>query len=63
MWSAFLAMNKKPTDRTRNWSEYNRALKQPGSLTVWIGFSVMQDTKAAKRPNSLRLFTLRDECG
>ncbi len=29
-------MKKKTAYRTRNWSEYNRALKQRGSLTVWI---------------------------
>lgn len=29
-------MKKKTAYRTRNWREYNRALKQRGSLTVWI---------------------------
>ena len=29
-------MKKKTAYRTRNWTEYNRALKQRGSLTVWI---------------------------
>jgi hypothetical protein len=29
-------MKKKTTYRTRNWREYNRALRQRGSLTVWI---------------------------
>lgn len=29
-------MKKKTAYRTRNWSEYNRSLKQRGSLTVWI---------------------------
>lgn len=29
-------MNKNTRYRTRNWSNYNRALKQRGSLTFWI---------------------------
>ena len=29
-------MKKKTAYRIRNWSEYNRALKQRGSLTLWI---------------------------
>jgi IS5 family transposase len=29
-------MKKKTAYRTRNWREYNRALKQRGSLTVWV---------------------------
>jgi|SRR5436190_325368 len=29
-------MKKKTTYRIRNWREYNRALKQRGSLTLWI---------------------------
>ena len=29
-------MKKKATYRIRNWREYNRALKQRGSLTIWI---------------------------
>ena len=29
-------MKKKTTYRLRNWTEYNKALKQRGSLTVWI---------------------------
>lgn len=29
-------MKKKTAYRIRNWREYNRALKQRGSLTVWI---------------------------
>ena len=29
-------MKKKTAYRTRNWRDYNRALKQRGSLTVWI---------------------------
>lgn len=29
-------MKKKPTYRIRNWSQYNAALKQRGSLTIWI---------------------------
>src|SRR5687767_3991191 len=27
---------KKATYRIRNWKEYNRALKQRGSLTIWV---------------------------
>jgi hypothetical protein len=27
---------KKATYRIRNWKEYNRALKQRGSLTIWL---------------------------
>jgi len=29
-------MKKKTTYRLRNWSDYNRSLRQRGSLTVWI---------------------------
>lgn len=29
-------MKKKTAYRTRNWREYNRALKQRGSLTIWV---------------------------
>lgn len=29
-------MKKKTTYRIRNWGEYNKALKQRGSLTVWV---------------------------
>src|ERR1700733_3606994 len=29
-------MQTEPTYRIRNWSEYNRALIQRGSITVWI---------------------------
>lgn len=29
-------MKKKATYRIRNWKEYNRALKQRGSLTIWL---------------------------
>jgi hypothetical protein len=29
-------MKKKATYRSRNWREYNNALKQRGSLTIWI---------------------------
>ena len=29
-------MKKKTTYRLRNWTEYNKALKQRGSLTVWV---------------------------
>jgi Transposase DDE domain len=29
-------MQTKPTYRIRNWSEYNRALIQRGSVTIWI---------------------------
>lgn len=35
-------MQKEPTDRIRNWSDYNRALIQRGSITIWI------DEKAVK---------------
>jgi hypothetical protein len=29
-------MKKKTTYRLRNWNDYNRSLRQRGSLTVWI---------------------------
>ena len=29
-------MNKKTKYRIKNWSEYNNALKQRGSLTIWF---------------------------
>jgi hypothetical protein len=29
-------MKRKVTYRIRNWKEYNRALKQRGSLTIWL---------------------------
>ncbi len=29
-------MKKKTTYRLRNWSEYNKALKERGSLTIWV---------------------------
>jgi len=32
----FFIMKKKTTYRIRNWSEYNAALKQRGSLTIWV---------------------------
>ena len=35
-WYSFSAMKKKTTYRIRNWPEYNAALKQRGSLTIWI---------------------------
>ncbi|MCE2982154.1 MAG: transposase, partial [Parachlamydia sp.] len=35
-------MQTEPTYRIRNWSEYNRALIQRGSITIWI------DEKAVK---------------
>ncbi|MBS0622987.1 MAG: IS5 family transposase [Verrucomicrobia bacterium] len=37
-----LPMQTEPTYRIRNWSEYNRALIQRGSITIWI------DEKAIK---------------
>jgi IS5 family transposase len=35
-------MKKKTTYRIRNWREYNRALTQRGSLTVWISDAALQ---------------------
>jgi hypothetical protein len=35
-------MKKKTTYRIRNWGEYNKALKQRGSLTVWISDDALQ---------------------
>ncbi|MBS4171094.1 hypothetical protein NEOC95_001834, partial [Neochlamydia sp. AcF95] len=29
-------MEKKVTYRIRNWSEYNKALEQRGSITLWF---------------------------
>ena len=34
-------MKKKTAYRIRNWREYNRALKQRGSLTVWISLDAI----------------------
>jgi hypothetical protein len=42
-------MKKKTAYRTRNWPEYNRALKQRGSLNVWIS----KDTLANWTTNEL----------
>lgn len=35
-------MKKKTTYRIRNWQEYNKALKQRGSLTVWVNEEALQ---------------------
>jgi transposase len=35
-------MKKKTTYRIRNWGEYNKALKQRGSLTVWVSEEALQ---------------------
>lgn len=35
-------MKKKTTYRIRNWREYNKALKQRGSLTVWVSDDALQ---------------------
>lgn len=35
-------MKKKTTYRIRNWGEYNKALKQRGSLTVWVSDDALQ---------------------
>jgi hypothetical protein len=35
-------MKKKTTYRIRNWGEYNRALKQRGSLRVWVSEDALQ---------------------
>ncbi len=36
-------MKKKTTYRTRNWREYNAALKARGSLTLWISEQALKD--------------------
>lgn len=41
-------MKKKPTYRIRNWREYNRALTQRGSLTVWISDAALQNWASLK---------------
>jgi hypothetical protein len=35
-------MKKKTTYRIRNWQEYNKALKQRGSLTIWVSEDALQ---------------------
>jgi len=56
--------NQKPFYRITNWSEYNKSLKQRGSLTIWLSedfeenwLVVNQDKKGRKRP-----FLYSDNC-
>lgn len=42
---------KKVQYRLRNWSEYNRALKQRGSLTIWIADDVQESWLENEIPN------------
>ena len=48
--------NQKPFYRITNWSEYNKSLKQRGSLTIWLSedfekiwVAVKQDKKGSCR--------------
>src|ERR1041385_1492757 len=36
-------MKNKPTYHIRNWREYNAALRERGSLTVWISDDALKD--------------------
>ncbi len=53
-------MKKKTAYRTRNWSEYNRALKQRGSLTVWISKDALANwttTELTGEPGASPIYT------
>ncbi|MFN8002747.1 MAG: hypothetical protein U0X75_17210 [Acidobacteriota bacterium] len=47
---AFLAMKKKTAYRTCNWPEFNRALKQRGSPTVWISKDARENWTTKELP-------------
>lgn len=53
-------MKKKTAYRTRNWTEYNRALKQRGSLTVWISKDALANwttTELTGEPGASPIYT------
>jgi len=57
-------LNQKSSYRVTNWSEYNKSLKQRGSLTIWLSedfekswLAVEQNKKVRGRP-----FLYSDSC-
>jgi len=52
----------KPQYRIRNWSEYNAALKQRGSLTFWVSEEVLEqwlETKETGQRGASRTYSDR----
>lgn len=48
----FLSMKKKAKYRIRNWSNYNRSLKQRGSLTFWISQDLLENWEEQEKTGS-----------
>jgi hypothetical protein len=47
-------MKKNTTYRIRNWKEYNKALQQRGSLTVWVNEEALQNWTSAEKTGQAR---------